>query len=34
MKSENTTTAQRIAQSIGERIISGALEPDAPLRQD
>src|SRR5258708_33969588 len=34
IESENTTTAQRIAQSIGERIISGALQPDAPLRQD
>ena len=33
-ESENATTAQRIAQSIGERIISGALQPDAPLRQD
>jgi DNA-binding GntR family transcriptional regulator len=31
---ENTTTAVRIAQSIGERIISGALQPDVPLRQD
>ncbi|WFU14613.1 GntR family transcriptional regulator [Bradyrhizobium sp. CB3481] len=31
---ENTTTAQRIAESISERIISGALQPDAPLRQD
>src|ERR1700730_8833993 len=31
---ENTTTAGRIAQIIGERIISGALHPDAPLRQD
>lgn len=31
---ENTTTAARIAGSIGERIISGALQPDAPLRQD
>src|SRR6516165_2664316 len=34
MMTENTTTAQRIAQSIGERIISGALPPDARLRQD
>lgn len=33
-ESENTTTAQRIAQSIGERIISGVLQPGAPLRQD
>ncbi|SDG82670.1 transcriptional regulator, GntR family [Bradyrhizobium sp. Rc2d] len=32
--SDNTTTAQRIAHSIGHRIISGALQPDAPLRQD
>ncbi|WP_234685219.1 GntR family transcriptional regulator [Bradyrhizobium monzae] len=31
---ENTTVAGRIADSIGERIISGALQPDAPLRQD
>ncbi|UGA42847.1 GntR family transcriptional regulator [Bradyrhizobium quebecense] len=31
---ENTTTAGRIAEAIGERIISGALPPDAPLRQD
>ncbi|MCK1641411.1 GntR family transcriptional regulator [Bradyrhizobium sp. 157] len=31
---ENTTIAQHIAGSIGERIISGALQPDAPLRQD
>jgi DNA-binding GntR family transcriptional regulator len=31
---ENTTIAARIAGSIGERIISGALPPDAPLRQD
>ncbi|QQO23651.1 GntR family transcriptional regulator [Bradyrhizobium diazoefficiens] len=31
---ENTTTAARIAGSIGERIIDGALQPDAPLRQD
>src|SRR5215467_10109019 len=30
----NATTAGRIAESIGERIISGALQPDAPLRQD
>jgi hypothetical protein len=29
----NVTTAARIASSIGERIISGALPPDAPLRQ-
>ncbi|OCK54009.1 transcriptional regulator [Bradyrhizobium sp. LMTR 3] len=31
---ENTTTAGRIAEAIGERIISGELQPDAPLRQD
>ena len=31
---ENATTAGRIAESLGERIISGALQPDAPLRQD
>src|SRR6202051_2842542 len=31
---ENTTMAARIADSIGERIISGALPADAPLRQD
>jgi DNA-binding GntR family transcriptional regulator len=31
---ENTTTAVRIAQTIGERIISGALQPDVRLRQD
>ncbi|MGY8632703.1 GntR family transcriptional regulator [Bradyrhizobium sp. 14AA] len=31
---ENTTVAGRIAGSIGARIISGALQPDAPLRQD
>ncbi|WP_426411674.1 GntR family transcriptional regulator [Bradyrhizobium ganzhouense] len=31
---ENTTVAGRIADSIGARIISGALQPDAPLRQD
>ncbi|MHC4049336.1 GntR family transcriptional regulator [Bradyrhizobium sp. 25ACV] len=31
---ENTTVAGRIADSISERIISGALQPDAPLRQD
>lgn len=32
--SEHATIAGRIAESIGERIISGALQPDAPLRQD
>ncbi|MCP3368794.1 GntR family transcriptional regulator [Bradyrhizobium cajani] len=31
---DNVTTVARIADSIAERIISGALEPDAPLRQD
>ncbi|MDF0492935.1 MULTISPECIES: GntR family transcriptional regulator [Bradyrhizobium] len=31
---ENLTTVGRIAESIGERIITGALQPDAPLRQD
>lgn len=31
---ESTTVAWRIADSIGERIISGAIQPDAPLRQD
>ncbi|UPK38550.1 GntR family transcriptional regulator [Bradyrhizobium sp. 186] len=31
---ESATTASRIAQVIGERIISGALHPDLPLRQD
>jgi DNA-binding GntR family transcriptional regulator len=30
----NVTTAVRIASAIGERIINGALQPDAPLRQD
>lgn len=34
MNGENTTIAERIANAIGERIISGALRPDAPLRQD
>ncbi|MET4331473.1 DNA-binding GntR family transcriptional regulator [Bradyrhizobium sp. i1.15.2] len=34
MTDENTTVAVRIAESIGERIIRGALQPDAPLRQD
>ncbi|QIG95988.1 MULTISPECIES: GntR family transcriptional regulator [unclassified Bradyrhizobium] len=33
-EAENTTTAGRIAGAIGERIISGGLLPDAPLRQD
>src|ERR1700739_1384589 len=31
---DNMTTAGRIAGTIGERIISGALQPNAPLRQD
>ena len=31
---ENSTVAARIAEAIAERIISGALQPDAPLRQD
>ncbi|UPJ76939.1 GntR family transcriptional regulator [Bradyrhizobium sp. 187] len=31
---ESTTVAWRIAESIGERIITGAIPPDAPLRQD
>ncbi|WP_092239681.1 GntR family transcriptional regulator [Bradyrhizobium sp. Gha] len=31
---DNMTTVARIADSIAERIISGALEPGAPLRQD
>ena len=31
---ENSTVAARIAEVIAERIISGALQPDAPLRQD
>ncbi len=31
---ENTTIAARIAETIAERIISGALKPDTPLRQD
>ncbi|WP_065755417.1 GntR family transcriptional regulator [Bradyrhizobium paxllaeri] len=31
---ENMTTAERIAGAISERIISGELQPDAPLRQD
>src|SRR5260370_19343952 len=34
MDDDNRTTAGRIAETIGERIISGALQPDAPLRQD
>lgn len=31
---KNATMAARIADAIGERIISGALQGDAPLRQD
>lgn len=31
---ENTTVVARIADSIGERIISGTLQPGSPLRQD
>ncbi|MCK1727323.1 GntR family transcriptional regulator [Bradyrhizobium sp. 142] len=31
---ENATITTRIAEVIGDRIISGALQPDAPLRQD
>ena len=31
---ENSTIAARIAEAIAERIISGVLQPDAPLRQD
>ncbi|CCD92217.1 putative transcriptional regulatory protein, GntR family [Bradyrhizobium sp. ORS 375] len=34
MQDENLTTAHRIAEAITERIVSGALPPDAPLRQD
>lgn len=34
MTDENTTIARRIAGPIAERIISGELQPDAPLRQD
>lgn len=34
MSNENPTTAGRIAELIGQRIISGALQPDARLRQD
>ena len=34
MTDEYQTTARRIAGAIGTRIISGALQPDAPLRQD
>jgi DNA-binding GntR family transcriptional regulator len=32
--SDNVSTAGRIAASLAHRIISGALAPDAPLRQD
>src|ERR1700685_478981 len=31
---ENSTVAARIAEAIAEQIISGSLQPDAPLRQD
>src|SRR3984893_4817446 len=31
---ENATVATRIAETIAERIIAGALKPDMPLRQD
>jgi DNA-binding GntR family transcriptional regulator len=31
---QNLTTATRIAEAIAEQIISGALPPNAPLRQD
>jgi DNA-binding GntR family transcriptional regulator len=31
---ENATVVERIASAIGERIIGGTLEADAPLRQD
>src|SRR5579863_7659483 len=31
---DSTTMAARIADSVAERIISGALQPGAPLRQD
>ena len=31
---ENTTTAGRIVEAIAARIVSGALQPDARLRQD
>jgi DNA-binding GntR family transcriptional regulator len=31
---ENSTVATRIAETIAERIIAGALKPDMPLRQD
>lgn len=31
---ESTTTVGRIAETIRDRIISGALQPDTPLRQD
>jgi len=31
---ENVTVAARIAETIAERIIAGALAPDVPLRQD
>ncbi|UPK22721.1 GntR family transcriptional regulator [Bradyrhizobium sp. 131] len=34
MMNESTTIARRIAWQIGERIVSGKLQPGAPLRQD
>jgi DNA-binding GntR family transcriptional regulator len=34
MDEDNTTVAARIAGSISERIITGALQPEVPLRQD
>jgi DNA-binding GntR family transcriptional regulator len=34
MADQNLTTATRIADEIAEQIISGALPPNAPLRQD
>jgi DNA-binding GntR family transcriptional regulator len=33
-ETDNATTAGRIAEALGQRIISGALQPDTPLRQD
>src|SRR5919108_2178080 len=33
-ETENATTSRRIAEVIAERIISGELRPNAPLRQD
>ncbi|MGY4502219.1 DNA-binding GntR family transcriptional regulator [Bradyrhizobium sp. GM24.11] len=34
MTTHDTTLGGRIAASIGERIVSGVLQPNAPLRQD